>query len=304
MSESSLGSRIRTLRLHGNMTQAQLADKVGVTDKAVSKWERNRSYPDIALFPKLADVLGTTVNDLLRECDEELRPSRLLHACEVSRDIRMPLSIILGFAEIALRNHDDPDMLVKYLESIRTAGEYMAEQLDRILQESCKNISDQAADDPLLETKELEQYMQQKAADAKNRSAKADFSGRRILLAEDMEINREIASEILKPTGAEIEFAEDGAVCLKRIREAPAGYYDLILMDITMPNMDGLETTRRIRALKDKDKADIPIIAMTANVLDKDRKEAAEAGMDAFTEKPVLISQLFEVLKQYLSDRE
>ena len=82
--------------------------------------------------------------------------------------------------------------------------------------------------------------------------------------------------------------------CRERIKNAPAGYYDLILMDITMPNMDGLETTRQIRALKDKEKANIPIIAMTANVLDEDRKGAMEAGMDAFTEKPVLIIQLFE----------
>ena len=283
------------------MTQAQLADKVNVTDKAVSKWERNRSYPDIALFPKLADILGTTVNDLLRECDEEFHPSRLLHACEVSRDIRMPLSIILGFAEIALRNHDDPEMLVKYLESIRTAGKYMAEQLDRILQENTETRKKPDPSDPLLETKVLEQYMQKKTADMQEHSAEADFSGRRILIAEDMEINREIALEILRPTGAEIEFAEDGAVCLERIQNAPAGYYDLILMDITMPNMDGLETTRRIRALKDKKKADIPIIAMTANALDEDRRGAEKAGMNAFTEKPVLIIQLFEILRRYLA---
>ena len=100
MKQFTLGSRIRTLRMKLNMTQAQLANILGVTDKAVSKWERDLSYPDIVLFPKLADVLGITVDDLLRVCDKECRPSKLLQAYEMSRDIRTPLHIILGYVEI------------------------------------------------------------------------------------------------------------------------------------------------------------------------------------------------------------
>lgn len=107
MKQSTLGSCIRSLRIQNQMTQTQLADQLGVTDKAVSKWERDLSYPDIALFPKLADVLGVTVNDLLRECGEDCRPSKLPQAFEMSRDIRTPLHIILGFVEIAKQNHDD-----------------------------------------------------------------------------------------------------------------------------------------------------------------------------------------------------
>lgn len=100
MKQSTLGSCIRTLRMQNNLTQLQLAELLGVTDKAVSKWERDLSYPDIALFPKLADILGTTVDGLLRECKETCQPSKLLQAFEMSRDIRMPLHIIQGCVEI------------------------------------------------------------------------------------------------------------------------------------------------------------------------------------------------------------
>lgn len=86
MKQSTLGSCIRTLRMQNNLTQLQLAELLGVTDKAVSKWERDLSYPDIALFPKLADIFGTTVDGLLRECKEICQPSKLLQAFEMSRD--------------------------------------------------------------------------------------------------------------------------------------------------------------------------------------------------------------------------
>ena len=122
MKQSTLGSRVRTLRLQNKMTQAQLGDRLGVTDKAVSKWERDLSYPDIALFPKLAEVLRVTVNDLLRECGDGYRPTNLLHVFEMSRDVRIPLHIILGFVEIAKNNLDDPEVLQRYLEGITDEG--------------------------------------------------------------------------------------------------------------------------------------------------------------------------------------
>ena len=115
-----------------------------------------------------------------------------------------------------------------------------------------------------------------------------------------MEINREIAREMLRQTGAAIEFAVDGVDCLEKVTKAPADYYDMILMDISMPNMDGIEATRRIRQLTDRKKAVIPIIAVSANVNETDRNNALEAGMDAFTEKPIYIDKLFEAMKQHL----
>ena len=280
------------------MTQAQLAAFLNITDKAVSKWERDLSYPDIALFPKLADVLGTTVDDLLRECREEFRPSKLLQAFELSRDIRMPLHIILGFVDIIKNNCCDPEMMQKYLEGIKISGEYMMTLLDRILNEN--SGGEDACEEAPIAPEELEKYLQSRIASGQGQAPAFDFSGRRILVVEDMAINREIAGEILKRTGAEAEFAENGQVCLETLAAKPAGYYDLILMDIMMPKMDGLETTRRIRRLPDRAKAEIPIIAMTSNVSEKDRNAAREAGMDAFTEKPIFVDRLFETMRQYL----
>lgn len=285
MREATLGAIIRELRIRNNMTQAKLADILCVTDKAVSKWERNLSYPDIALFPKLADVLGTSIDDLLCEWDEKGRNTNLVQAFEVSKDIRLPLHIILGFTEIIRHNHDDPEMLSRYLDGIRVSGEYMMKLLDQIQNKSAEKTLD------------LEKYLQDRlSADV----TQPDFSGKRVLVAEDMSINREIAAEILKQTGAETEFAEDGDICLQMIEEAPAGFYDLILMDIMMPNMDGIETTKRIRQLSDPEKAKIPVIAMTSNVSERDREAALAAGMDAFEEKPIFIDKLFETMRQFL----
>ena len=117
----------------------------------------------------------------------------------------------------------------------------------------------------------------------------ADFSGKRFLVAEDMEVNREIAAEYLRKTGAAVEFAEEGRRCVEMISLAPPGHYDLILMDINMPVMDGLEATKRLRQMGFA----LPIIAMTANVGDRNRRAAFDAGIDAFMEKPVRVEELF-----------
>lgn len=126
------------------------------------------------------------------------------------------------------------------------------------------------------------------------------FLGKRILLAEDNEMNAEIAAEILGEAGFIIEHAEDGKVCIQMLLDREANYYDLILMDVQMPNMDGYEATRVIRGLKDTSKAHIPIIAMTANAFEEDKKNALEAGMDGHLAKPVEVSKLMETLAQIL----
>ncbi len=301
MRHSTLGSCIRSLRVHNHMTQTQLAEKLGVTDKAVSKWERDISYPDITLFPKLADILGVTVNDLLRECKEDYRPPKLLQVFEVSRDIRTPLHIMLGFVEIAKQNHEDPEMLMRYLEGIKVSGEYLMSLLNRVLQGSCCCPEDESNRNGHPDTlADLEKYLHDKMF-SNAEQEDFDFSGARVLIVDDMAVNREIAVEVLKKTGAVTETAEDGSICVQMMELMPAGYYDLILMDIMMPNMDGLEATRRIRRLPDERKADIPIIAMTTNASDKDRDAAFAAGMNAFTEKPIFVEKLFTTMSQYLA---
>ena len=132
-------------------------------------------------------------------------------------------------------------------------------------------------------------------------SGAAQLEGRRILLAEDNDLNAEIATEVLQEAGLEVERAEDGAVCLEKMKEAPAGHYDLILMDIQMPRMNGYEATRAIRALEDKAKASIPILAMTANAFEEDRREALNAGMDGHLPKPINVPKLMKTLAQQLT---
>ena len=118
------------------------------------------------------------------------------------------------------------------------------------------------------------------------------LQGKRALLAEDNDINAEIAMEILSDLGVEAEHAEDGAICVDMLVNAPAHYYDFILMDIQMPNMNGYEATEAIRTLNDKEKSTIPILAMTANAFEEDKKAAFDAGMDGHLSKPVDVDEL------------
>ena len=297
MPYNTLGSMIRYLRKQHNMTQADLAAKVGVTDKAVSKWERELSYPDISLFPGLADVLGVTADDLLKECMDEGKPSRLLQIFKMSHDLRTPLNIILGYAKMAELHYDEPEKLARYLAGIRISGEYLLKVLDYVIDVSHK---DERKDFEGSLT-ELSDYLAKNMNELQSDQDTYDFSGKRILLVDDMEVNREIAGEMVMLTGAEVEYAENGAICVEKIETSEAGYYDLVLMDLQMPVMDGIEATRQIRQLPDHEKAVIPIIAMTANVYEADRLAAFEAGMNAFTEKPIVGEALFRAMKDHLS---
>ena len=124
-----------------------------------------------------------------------------------------------------------------------------------------------------------------------------DFTGKRILLAEDNDLNAEIAIAILEEHGLEVERAEDGIVCVNMIEKADADHYDLVLMDIQMPNMDGYKATQLIRQLPDKKKSRIPIVAMTANAFEEDKRNALAAGMDGFLSKPIVIKELIHILQ-------
>ena len=128
----------------------------------------------------------------------------------------------------------------------------------------------------------------------------ADFKDRHILLVEDNELNREIAQEILREYGFRVDTAENGAVAVEKVRTAAPGSYDLVLMDVQMPVMDGYTATRQIRALENPALAGIPILAMTANAFDEDRRNAMESGMNGFLSKPIVIGDLVQELHKIL----
>lgn len=129
------------------------------------------------------------------------------------------------------------------------------------------------------------------------------FEGKRVLLAEDNDLNAEIAIEILTEYGLEVERAVDGVVCVNMIASALAGYYDVVLMDVQMPNMDGYEASRTIRRMSDKEKASIPILAMTANAFSKDKNNALESGMNGHIAKPIDTGVMMGLIEQVLRHR-
>ena len=129
----------------------------------------------------------------------------------------------------------------------------------------------------------------------------ADFKGKRVLLVEDNELNREIAEEILEETGFLVESAPDGTDAVRMMKSAEEGYYDAILMDVQMPIMDGYEATRTIRAMPRQDVRNLPIIAMTANAMDEDKEAALKNGMTAHIAKPIDVDVFISVLGKYLN---
>ena len=129
------------------------------------------------------------------------------------------------------------------------------------------------------------------------------LKGARLLLTEDNELNREIAEELLSDSGFVVETAEDGNIAVEKVKNSEPGYYSLILMDIQMPQMNGYDATKAIRSLENPELANIPIVAMTANAFEEDRKRALECGMNAHIAKPIDVEKLLELLTNILKDR-
>lgn len=149
-------------------------------------------------------------------------------------------------------------------------------------------------------TFKLQEQAQQPSTETVSTS---DFSGKRLLLVDDNELNMEIAEELLLEAGFLVETAENGQISVEMVQNSEAGYYDAILMDIQMPVMDGYQASREIRSLENKDLAEIPIIALTANAFDEDKKEALANGMNAHIAKPLDVAVLYETLEKILKDK-
>lgn len=146
----------------------------------------------------------------------------------------------------------------------------------------------------------LRQYMGAETENDQTLNHNIDLSGRRILLAEDNELNWEVAKELLSDLGVELDWAEDGQICLDKFQRSPEGYYDAILMDIRMPHMTGYETTKAIRGLNHPNALSVPIIAMSADAFSDDVQHCLECGMNAHIAKPIDVIELTRILKRFL----
>ncbi|MCH5291203.1 MAG: response regulator [Treponema sp.] len=150
-------------------------------------------------------------------------------------------------------------------------------------------------------TEQAQNSVEPRTPPAQEKTASAggdDFSGTRLLLVDDMDVNRELATMILESRGFAVETATNGREAVEQVAKADAGYYSAVLMDIQMPVLDGYGAAKEIRALQDKAKAAVPIVAMTANAFEEDRQNAFKAGMNAHVAKPIDETQLFSVLSQ------
>ena len=147
----------------------------------------------------------------------------------------------------------------------------------------------------------LRQYMGTETENGQTLNPNIDLSGRRILIAEDNELNWEVANELLSDLGVELDWAEDGQICLDKFQKSPEGYYDALLMDIRMPHMTGYEATKMIRGLNHPDALSIPIIAMSADAFSDDIQHCLECGMNAHIAKPIDIMEVSRLLKRFLT---
>jgi len=172
-----------------------------------------------------------------------------------------------------------------------------------VLEEALRAGVDSFIPKPLFAATVMEEFqstIKRKGLTVKKHEQKAELTGRHILLAEDLQINAEIIVMILQMREIETDIAKNGRIAVEKFTEHPIGYYDAILIDIRMPEMDGLEATRTIRAMDREDAKTIPIIALTANAFDEDDQRSLQAGFNAHLSKPGEPDVLFETLESLI----
>ena len=176
---------------------------------------------------------------------------------------------------------------------------------DDVLEEALEAGVDSFLSKPIFAENVIEEFrnaLLKKNSEGRSVKKKADLKGKRILMAEDMEINADIMKMILLNRQMEVDVAENGRIAVEAFADHPIGYYSAILMDMRMPEMDGLEATRRIRSMEREDAETIPIIALTANAFDEDVQRSMQAGLNAHLSKPVQPDDLFETLENLIGD--
>ncbi|MBP5273342.1 MAG: response regulator [Abditibacteriota bacterium] len=170
-----------------------------------------------------------------------------------------------------------------------------------VFADTCVHFADILAAKPLLAQSLTEGFAEVfRSKNVTLEKKTADLKGRRVLLAEDVDVNAEIMMMVLSMREMEVELAENGRIALEMFEGHEPGWYDAILMDMRMPEMDGLEATRAIRSLEREDAKTIPVIAMTANAFDEDVQQSMQAGLNAHLSKPVEPKILFETLENLI----
>lgn len=194
-------------------------------------------------------------------------------------DVRNYINSISGFVGLARKHADDQKKLTEYLGKAEEAAAALKEMLDE------------------LEASESDGSFVNSKPD-KDRLGAIDL--KRILIAEDMEINRELAEIILKETGYLVDSVPDGIDAIEAVKRHAPTYYDMILMDIEMPIMGGYDAARLIRKIGREDTSTIPIIAVSGNVSDEDKRKALENGMNAHISKPFNVEEMIATIKEYI----
>ena len=271
---------------------------------------------DVICYGLLSMVLGTIltcskatgVRNTIRLAESERRLSEALDHAEnvnrskisflsnISHEIRTPLTAIIGFTTLA-KKENLTGKTAEYIDKIDLSGRQLLEQVDRIVNEkeieTGEGGEDRGKTAPDTDTKKT------LPEESDSGLAVPELIGKNVLLVEDNEINCEIATTLLEELGLVVDTADDGTVALEKAAKAKKGDYELILMDIRMPIMDGYEATRRIRALNSPI-ASVPIIALSACAYDEEKQRSIESGMNEHITKPIDVAVLKDVLCRYL----
>lgn len=235
---------------------------------------------------------GSEALDMLEVCHAKHEPYNL-----VLLDWKMPDMDGVETAKEIRKRYDNETTVI-----ILTAYNW-----DEIMDEALHIGVDSFLAKPLFASSVIDEFMRiarRNSMSTLNEKRRADLKDRRILLAEDFIINAEIVKELMSLKGASVDHAENGRIVVEMFDKSKPGYYDAILMDVRMPEMDGLEATRAIRALQRPDAKDIPIIAMTANAFDEDVQRSLQAGMNAHLSKPVEAEHLYKTLEELIWEKD
>jgi CheY-like chemotaxis protein len=242
------------------------------------------------------DQVGITA-ELARTGAEALEMVRLRHAR------RSPYDLILIDWQMPNMDGVETTRGIRELIGSESAIAILtAHNWDVVFEEAIEAGADSFIAKPLSADTVMEEFRQALQKNVRSEERKAELSGRRVLLAEDTDVNAEIMTEVLGMRQIQVEHAENGALAVQMFSSQPEGWYDAILMDMRMPEMDGLEATAAIRALPREDAKRIPIIALTANAFDEDVQRSLQAGLNAHLSKPVEPEKLFSTLESLITD--